>query len=218
MFSHSATPVFDLYYDRQSESSSGIRVASPDQKKTVLVRYEVDSANMHLTLETQSRSSELDLGVGVGAEIGWSPDSDAFFLTRSPAGRNGIYGTTIQLLEGDTVKIVDLTPVVEKVFGHPVKCDVAEPPNVAGIKWLADSHRLLVAAEIVHHSNCDSNGTFKLYLVSVPDLRILGEYSQLKAKKLFWRDLGRELRAADDECVRRPKACEVPSHHAAKNK
>lgn len=217
MFSRAATPVFDLYYDRHSESQSGIRVASPDQKKNVVVRYESDSEKMHLSLETQSKSREWDLGIGVGAEIGWSPDSNAFFLTKSPTSRNGIYGTTIYLLQGNSVKIVDLTPVVEKVFGHPVKCDVPESPNVAGIKWLTDSHRLLVAAEIVNHSICDSYGTFNLYLISVPDLRILGEYDQLKAKKLFWDDLGWELRPANDECIRRPKACEVPSHHAAKN-
>jgi len=215
MYSRNATAVFDLYF---IQKKSEIRIPSPDGKSSLIVRYKPESAEMVLALKSGFQSFEWNVGIGVGAEIAWSPDSRAFFLTRSPAGRNGLYETTIYLLEGDQVKLIEVTPVVYKVFGQPVKCDVPEPPNVAGIKWLDNSHRILVAAEIVHHSNCDSNGTFKLYELSVPGLEIVGNYDQLGAKKIFWKDLGWELRPANDECIHRPRACELTSNHRGDNK
>jgi hypothetical protein len=210
MYSRSATAVFDLYF---TGKKSEMRIPSPDKKSSLIVRYKPESTEMVLSLRSGFQSFEWNVGIAVGAEIAWSPDSQAFFLTKSSAGRNGLYETTIYLLEGDQVKLIEVTPVVHKVFGQPVKCDVPEPPNVAGIKWLEDSHRILVAAEIVHHSNCDSNGTFKLYAISVPDLEVVGNYDQLGAKKNFWNDLGWELRPANDECIRHPKSCELTSNH-----
>ncbi len=186
MYSTTATPVFDLYFEGKPHE---IQMTSPDKKSLLAVNYESDSAKMVITLKTRSRSFEWKAGVAVGAEIG------------------------VYLLDGEEVKIINVTPVVLKVFGQPFKCDVPEPPNLAGIKWLKDSHLILVAAEVVNHSNCDSNGTFNLYAVSVPDLEIVRRYDQLEAKKSFRKDLGRELRPANDECIRHPKSCELEWNH-----
>lgn len=209
MYSRGAIPVFDLYFERKGE----MQVYSPDHASVVTPKYKPESTEMHLSVKTQAKTYDWDVGVSVGTEISWAPDSKAFFLTRSPAGRNGFYETSIYLLEGGQVRVIEVTPAVYKAFGQPVKCDVPEPPNVAGIKWLEGSRQLIVAAEIVNHSICDSAGTFKLYTFSVPDLVLAEEYDQLKAKRLFWNDLGWELRPANDECVRHPKSCEVAWNH-----
>ena len=195
MYARRAMPVFDMASGKGGE----MKVSSPDGKRTVLARYAANSTVMKLTLTNGGATYTWDLGVSVGAEISWAPDSKAFFVTRSPAGRNGIYFLTVYLLEGDKIHILDPTPKICEEFGHPVRCDTPEEPNVAEVAWVKDSQHLLVAAEIVSHSNCDSNGTFQIYEVSIPELKILKQYGQLEAKKLFWGSLGWELRPADEK-------------------
>jgi hypothetical protein len=56
---------------------------------------------------------------------------------------------------------------------------------VGGIGWLRNGRRILVAAEIVNHSVCDSPGTFAAYEVDVETLQITARYSQLEAKRRF---------------------------------
>jgi WD40 repeat protein len=205
MYARHAVPVFDMFYSKVPEP----KAVSPDGKKIVLARYPSDSDDMELTLRNGGEIHVWNLGTSVGAEISWAPDSRAFFVTRSPAGRNGMYFLTVYVLDDDKIRILDPTPIIYEAFGHPVRCDTPEEPNVAGVAWHKNSQRLLVAAEIVSHSNCDSNGTFEIYELSIPELKILKKYSQLEAKKLFWGSLGWELRPADDNCIRHPKSCLV---------
>jgi hypothetical protein len=70
-----------------------------------------------------------------------------------------------------------------------------------------------VAAEIMHHSNCDSFGTFKAYVVDLSGPRIVSTYDQLETKRLYRRDLGEELLQAKDNCIRDPKSCWVGANH-----
>jgi hypothetical protein len=144
---------------------------------------------------------------GVGIEADWAPDSRAFFVTTSDGGRNGFYELTVYFLNGDAVSEVELTPAIETAFGHPVKCQLEEPPNVAGVKWTANSKELVAVAEIVGHSNCDSDSTFHAYQVSLPEGRIIRSYNQIEAKRLFGGDLGWEIKNAPDRCIRRPRSC-----------
>jgi hypothetical protein len=44
-------------------------------------------------------------------------------------------------------------------------------------------------------------GTYRVYEVGLPDLRILQAYSQTEAKLKFRDEMGCELRDADDKCV-----------------
>jgi hypothetical protein len=147
------------------------------------------------------------LSPGVGIEAAWAPDSSAFFVTTSGGGRNGLYGLAVYLVDQNSVSELDLTPAVQNAFGHPVKCQSEEPPNVAGIKWLPNSQELIAVAEIAGHSNCDSDGTFRAYRVSLPERRIVGNYDQIEAKRLFGGELGWEIRKAPDRCIRRPSSC-----------
>jgi hypothetical protein len=211
MYSNHAAPVFDLHFSR---SSKAVRVLSPDRQNVVVVKFQPDSTTMLLSLEIGAKSHRWEKRVSIGTEVRWSADSKAFFLTESTRGRNGPYKTTLYLLDDDGVRILDVTPIVYEAFGHPVKCSWSEAPNVAGIKWLEGSRRILVAAEIVNHSVCDSFGTFRLYEISVPALEVIREYGQIKAKRLYWDELGWELRPANDNCISHPESCEVSSNHS----
>jgi hypothetical protein len=208
MYARHAVPVYDMLSDKVWN----VKATSSDGKQILLAHYAAESTAMDLTLTNGNKTRTWHLGESVGAEISWAPDSKALFVTRSPAGRNGMYFLAVYVLDGDKIRILEPTPMIYEAFGHPVRCDTPEEPNVAGVSWDKDPHRLLVAAEIVSHSNCASNGTFEIYEISIPELKILKKYGQLEAKKLFWGSLGWELGPADDNCVRHPKSCLVHSY------
>jgi hypothetical protein len=117
---------------------------------------------------------------------------------------------------GNKLSSRDLTPLIYRSFGQPVTCGSPEEPNVGGITWLGNSGHILVAAEIIDHSNCDSFGTFKAYEVNPKAMKVVHVYSQLETKRLFERFLGEELRNAPDQCIRSPKSCYVSTNHQTK--
>jgi hypothetical protein len=137
-----------------------------------------------------------------------------FFVTTSDGGRNGLYRVMVIRQFRGRLQARDLTETVYKAFGHPVKCEWPESPNVGGIAWIGSEHRVLVAAEIVSHSVCDSYGTFKAYLVDPASMVIVQSYGQIEAKRRFGTLLGTELAAATDECVRDPRSCYLAYNHA----
>jgi hypothetical protein len=104
------------------------------------------------------------------------------------------------------------THVLERRFNFGLNAGWPEPPNIGAVAWLSDT-RLLVAAEIMPHSNCDSMGTFVAYEFALPTGRLERRYDQLEAKKRWRAQLGVELLEAPDECIRKPRACFVPFNH-----
>ena len=187
---------------------------SPDGTKSVRV-VQLNDENLTSTATVSFADRELHKQVlyGLNVQVLWSPDSKAFALTGSDTGANGEYRTDVFALDGTQLNQISLTKLVQREFGHPVVCEVPELPNVVAIKWLQPSIRLLVAAQIVPHTVCDSGGTFKAYDVDVQNRRIVRVFGQLETKKLFGPSLGEWLLAARDECVTNPKSCEVPFHH-----
>jgi hypothetical protein len=147
-------------------------------------------------------------------EFQWSSDSKAFFVTYSAGGSVGNYEVKVYYPSKEGIRIIDPTSAAQKNFlAHYPKCFDPETPNLAGIAWLKDSKRLLVAAEVLPHSNCDMMGTFAAYEIEVPTGRIIKKYKQIEAKKTFWNLLGPELRNANDECFTKPDACQIPMLH-----
>jgi hypothetical protein len=189
---------------------------SPDGNARVQTRpLDDDSEFQNASIIAQTRYGKLvdTIQFGLDAEVLWSPDSKAFTVTGSRTGANGVYETAVFYLRDHRLEKIELSPLITRAFGHPVKCGWSEPPNVAAIKWLIPSRRLLVAAEIIHHSNCDSFGTFRAYVVELTALRINKVYNQIETKRLFGGDLGPELLQADDGCIRNPISCFVPFNH-----
>jgi hypothetical protein len=70
-----------------------------------------------------------------------------------------------------------------------------------------------VAAEVVNHSNCDSFGTFKAYEVDPAAMTVVRALNQFEAKRDLKPLLGKELRLAPDECIRKPESCYVSTNH-----
>jgi len=138
--------------------------------------------------------------VGFNAEVLWSPDSAAFGVTQTEGGGGIGYRVYLFFVGEDGIRRVDVSPTIEKAFHIPGKCEVPVRPNTALVDWLQDSERILVAAEVIPVSICECKGTFRLYELSVPNLRIEASYSQRDAKQKFSQSLGCQLRTAADTC------------------
>lgn len=199
------------------QASLGTRVASPDGRGEVSLRLieprGEEPFRTALKIRARNKTFEGKVNFGLDSEVLWSPDSKAFAITGSSDGANGLYWTTVFLVEANRLVEIPLTEKIWQAFGHPVKCGWAESPNVGAVTWIRPSARLLVAAEIIHHSNCDSFGTFTAYEIDVPSKRIIKTYNQLATKTLFKEDLGEELASAPDDCVRSPQSCYVSANN-----
>jgi hypothetical protein len=139
--------------------------------------------------------------LGFDAEVLWAQDSSAFAVTQTEGGGGIGYRVYVFYVDETGLKRVDVSTVVEKAFGTPVKCEVPVPPNTGFVDWVDGSERILVAAEVIPVSYCQCSGMFKVYELSLPDVRILHTYSQIEAKQKFSNLLGCELHDADDKCA-----------------
>ncbi|MHB8412372.1 MAG: hypothetical protein ACYDDI_10570 [Candidatus Acidiferrales bacterium] len=151
-------------------------------------------------------------------EVMWSPDSKAFAETYSDSGAVGGFHVLVYYVGQNGLRIIEPTArVIREFLSHPRTCFVPEDPNIGAIEWIRGSSELLVAAETLPHSNCDNMGTFRAYIIHLPDGDIVKSYGQIEAKKLFWKHLGDELRSADDDCIRKPGSCDIPQLHPSKH-
>jgi hypothetical protein len=201
-------------WDRLAGSPKPLTIGSPDRGSSINAQYAEPNGNSRVTLSVRGDigTLQVNLGPGVGSELLWRPDSQGFFVTTSDEGANGAYRLVVVESFDNKLQSRDLTPIIYQAFGHPFRCGSPEAPNVGGVAWTND-HHILVAAEVIHHSNCDSFGTFVLYEVDPANMTIVRKYTQLQAKQLFLPLLGQELLAAPDECIRKPSSCYVSTNH-----
>jgi hypothetical protein len=149
-----------------------------------------------------------DIGSWVNAEAAWAPDSKAFFVTYSDGGNVGTYRVELFYVEPTGLRVVEPIPDGGVLF--VARCFTADGPNVAAIKWGADSSRVTVAVAVPPHTNCASMGTFRAFEISLKDRQVLKRYDQLDAKRLFADSIGKELQNANDDCIRHPSGCVPP--------
>lgn len=204
-----------LFSSLATDVSNGKPAKSPDGKKVVNAKENDNTDDFPLDISITTGTGKLTarINFGLNAQVLWSPDSTAFAITGSSQGANGLYETEVFYIRDAQLVRIPLTKVVQQEFGHPVKCGWPEAPNIGAVTWLTKKGRLVLAAQIISHSNCDSFGTFKAYVVDTLTPRILRGYDQIEAKKKFASALGPLLRDADDSCIRNPKSCYVSTNH-----
>jgi hypothetical protein len=195
----------------------GKSVPSPDKQKAVRIRVTRNDEDEHFpatVVVTNGKSKftgKIDLALN--AEVLWSPDSKAFAVSGSKDGAGGLYLTDVFTVDETGLTKIPLSDVIWRAFGHPVRCQWPEDPNVGAVAWLESSTHLLLAGQLIGHSVCDSSFTFKAYEVEIPTRKILRTYDQLEAKRLFRQSLGEWLVAAPDGCIKNPKSCWVSANH-----
>lgn len=190
-----------------------ITAMAPNGKSRVVVSVaRPDADDFDVDVSGEIGKGHFTMVSGPNAELLWSPDSRYLFITLNDGGIVGSYLLSVIGRFGGELAARDLTGLVATEFGHPGRCFEPEAPNVAGVTWLDRPGRLLAAAQIVPHSNCDAMGTFKAYEIDVEAMKVVRAFSQREAKDLFGTALGPELRNAE-ECETRPGDCSIPALH-----
>ena len=187
------------------ESSRNISLPSPDGK-TELRLYGDSLRFIHRNPTGPALHIPHFATVGYPAEISWAPDSNAFYITESNGSIRGFqtavyYGQASRLRE-----LPNISPVVWSAFNDHHQCvevghdnnKYVVDANIAGLRWMENSSRLLVIAEIPVDSDC-ARGYFAGYLVALPDRKILARYSPSELVKRYPESIGRRLRADYDE-------------------
>ena len=196
-------------------SATAVDRLSPDRRRRITMRIGRDGGGMAVSaVDDAGRETAIDTAAWSCPEIGWSPTSDRFFVSYSDGGGVGTWHVSAYRIAAGKWQRIELETAVRRDFlrGYP-KCFEPETPNITGIAWARDGRRLLLAAQVLPHANCDDLGTFRLYEVAVPDGTIPRRVDQRNAKRSFGKLLGPELRAANDGCFTKPGSCNIPALH-----
>ncbi len=158
-----------------------IKVVSPDGRKSAVIDNERIAVVVDGKRLPGTRGSEID----TLAELGWAPDSKAFFITASEGGAIGRWYVRVYVLVGDGIRRLNIGQEVVKDFKRHYKCWEPEAPNVGAVTWVEGSAKLLLVAQVPPHSSCREMGKLGGYVVSVPKGRIL-ESMEEKALRARW--------------------------------
>jgi hypothetical protein len=165
-----------LYYPMVD---SNVKIISPDKQKFVIVTLE---NGLRVIVEGNPLPGLGDEGVYTLSELGWAPDSNAFFITESEGGSVGEWTVTVYLIENKRVRRINIASEVKSRFKKEYTCYEPEDPETAGIKWLKGSQELLLVAEVPPHSSCPEMGKKKGYVVQIPSGNILKELTEDELK------------------------------------
>ncbi len=200
MYSRSATSIW---------ASGDVTIPAPDGKKSIVVKHPDNPASeeTHTVLIRVGRHLyRTKIGALVNAEAAWAPDSKAFFITYSDGGVVGTYHVRVVYVSDGGIHAIEPVPNGRRLF-KPT-CFDPEMPNVGAIGWTGNaSDRLAIAVEVPPHSSCASMGTFKAYVIQLPNGKVVSEYGQIEAKRSFSKLIGGELRDAEDSCIEKPESC-----------
>ena len=167
-----------------------IEVFAPDRRKKAVI----DGVRLSVVMNGKHLPGIEDTGVSTLAELQWSPDSTAFFITESYGGAVGDWRVTVYLSDGRRVRSLDVSKEVIKSFKKHYLCKEPEEPNVGAVKWLNGAKHLLLVAEVPPHSSCLEMGKIRGYIVDIPTGSILQEFTEKKLRPDWGVYLGRRLK------------------------
>jgi hypothetical protein len=190
------------------------QVRSPDGQSLIQEHLDKEGNPWFSIVGPRGQVRTVETGEWTCPEFGWAPDSSRVFATYSTGGGIGTFAVSAYRVSDEAIEAIDLVREVRRdAARHYPRCFEPEQPNIGAVAWSRDARSLLVAAQVLPHSNCDSAGTFTLYEVDAGSGKIRRRYRQPEAKKLFGAMLGPYLQTADDSCVLRPGACQIPQLH-----
>jgi len=194
-FCEAQSPVERPFFSNSAVFVYGGKVScSPDGQNTVqVIQLKDDNFTSAVKIIVSGREVHEPIKFGLNAQVLWSPDSSAFALTGSDTGASGQCWTDVFVLNDKRTHQIPITPIVQRAFRHPAKCEVPESPNVVAVDWLKPSVRLLVGVQVINHSVCADAGRFRAYEIDLKTKRILHSYGEPEAKQLFGKSLGEWL-------------------------
>jgi hypothetical protein len=168
-----------------------LEFSAPD-KKIVAV---VDGVQLFVVREGQKLAGVRDEGVASYlAELGWAPDSRAFFITWSDGGLVGTWRTSVYLIEAKRVRHVDVTQGIRREAKKNYRDVQTEALNIAAVKWLKTSQNLLLVGEVPPSSYYSEMGKVIGYSILVPSGKIVEQFDQNTLRATWAYALGPRLR------------------------
>lgn len=141
----------DIYSRRATllwGAKDGTLVTSPDGLSAVKILAPDPNdpdAYPRIVITSKGHVYKTKIGSWINAEMAWSPDSKAFFVTYSDSGTVGQYHVKICEITASGLRISEPIPDGRNLVKP--HCFEDEKPNVGAIKWTASS-RLLIAVEV----------------------------------------------------------------------
>lgn len=173
------------------------RFPAPDGKSIVLARN-----HKVFLLRDKKGPVTAEAPVDVLGELGWAPDSKAFFVTSSDGGDVGRwYVIVFRVIDGHLEEAI-VSRLARTEFMRTYQCywggkKYAQEPNLGAVRWLKDSEELLLLAEVPRVSTCPAMPLMG-YAVRVPSGEIIATYSEIEVRKRWASDLGDRHRKPGD--------------------
>jgi hypothetical protein len=182
------------------EDSRNISIPSPDGK-TELRLYGDSIRFVYRKASGPTLHIHHFATVGYPAEISWAPDSNAFYITESNGSIRGFQATIYYGQERRLRELPDISPVIWSAINDHHQCveighdkiKYVVDANIAGLRWVENSSRLLLIAEIPVDTPCP-RGYFAGYVIALPERTIVARYSPSELMKLYPESIGRRLR------------------------
>lgn len=191
----------ELCFQNVDTGQRSLQIFSPDRSVTLIVKG--DEAELQIA------------GRNVGSfpassdqEVLWSADSRALVVTSS-FGASGPTAAYVKAVPGKGLPDVpDPTSLIRTNFAHRhygVEC--SEAVNVGGLGWMNGSRNVLLVAQIPTTPECgDGWGYFDVYVISVPQGKIVHVYPMAEALTRFKKFFGPGLRRDVPKLRQKPVA------------
>lgn len=161
---------------RSVNGTRKVRVAAFDNRKVALI----DGVALQVALDGKVMPVTEGMGIDALAELGWAPDSSAFFITDSDGGTMGTWYVMVYLVEKARIRRISVTDDVIRRFKKHYACP--EVPNIGAVGWWKNSQSLVVAAQVPPRARCAEAGQVVGYIVSIPSGAIIRELSAEKLR------------------------------------
>jgi len=131
------------------------------------------------------------------AELAWAPDSRAFFITTGTGYTTGYEVEFYRIAEGKIISIGKVNKTIRSDFEQHHRCfsyGIGNDPNIAGLKWLNGSERILLVAEVPPLGICKEANYFGGYEISLSSGDILRRLSPDELTAAWSQVLGERLK------------------------
>ncbi|HEX7424385.1 MAG TPA: hypothetical protein VF311_10945 [Terriglobales bacterium] len=157
-------------------------VVSPDGKKHVqLVRDYTFTVFVG-----KDRLTTIDIGdLSCCIEVGWSPDSDQFFIMYSDSGGYALYKTRVYAISGGSISERAISKQAFEDFSSRHSCPARGPNNLFFLGWTKGSRNAFLVTEVIPTGDCGKDwGHYEGYLVDGATGSIVRHYGEKQTTRI----------------------------------
>ncbi len=187
LFARHAVKIADIH-----GSSRPMTVTAPDDRTRAIARFSGGkTADDDGGLSIFLGGDDHDFAGGPKAELLWAPDSRALAVTADDGGAAGRFDLSILVhrKKGRHWRQIDLGDRVAKLFAPEMRCGGEVVPNVGAVGWTS-GQRLIVAAQVPPHADCDDKGHIAAYIVDAASGDVLMQLDPRALRRHYRRMLG----------------------------